>query len=102
MKWQTRKARAGSDDDDDENNDEDREVDFAFKISSQRDIYMCNLFSQLYEHVYDINYTTLHDSHTYTQIRSRSFRSRLRLNRARLGTTTPVCRRRKPTTSVSA
>lgn len=24
------------------------EVDFAFKISSQRDIYMCNLFSQLY------------------------------------------------------
>jgi len=39
MKWQTRKARAGSDDDD-ENNDEDREVDFAFKISSQK-IFIC-------------------------------------------------------------
>ena len=36
MKWQTRKARAGSDDDD-ENNDEDREVDFAFKIK----IFIC-------------------------------------------------------------
>jgi hypothetical protein len=45
MKWQTRKARAGSDDDD-ENNDEDREVDFAFKIS-QRYLYVQLIFSTL-------------------------------------------------------
>ena len=49
MKWQTRKARAGSDDDDDENNDEDREVDFAFKISmqSKRYLYVQLIFSTL-------------------------------------------------------
>jgi hypothetical protein len=46
MKWQTRKARAGSDDDD-ENNDEDREVDFAFKISSKRYLYVQLIFSTL-------------------------------------------------------
>lgn len=42
MKWQTRKARAGSDDDDDENNGEGREViegGFCIQISSPR--YVC-------------------------------------------------------------